>query len=37
LVVDDEKNMRLSLRTMLEDEGYEARTVESPMARCVQC
>ena len=29
LVVDDEKNMRLSLQTMLEDEGYAARAVES--------
>ena len=29
LVVDDEKNMRISLHTMLGDEGYEARTVES--------
>jgi DNA-binding NtrC family response regulator len=29
LVVDDEKNMRLSLRTLLEDEGYAVRTVES--------
>jgi DNA-binding NtrC family response regulator len=29
LVVDDEKNMRLSLQTMLKDEGYTARTVES--------
>jgi len=29
LVVDDEKNMRLSVRTLLEDEGYEVRTVES--------
>ena len=29
LVIDDEKNMRLSLQTMLEDEGYAARTVES--------
>ncbi len=29
LVVDDEKNMRLSLRTVLVDEGYEARTAES--------
>jgi len=29
LVVDDEKNMRLSLQTMLGDEGYESRTVES--------
>jgi DNA-binding NtrC family response regulator len=29
LVVDDEKNMRLSLKTVLEDEGYVARTVES--------
>src|SRR5262245_38745692 len=29
LVVDDEKNMRLSLETMLGDEGYEVRAVES--------
>ena len=29
LVVDDEKNMRLSLQAMLGDEGYQARTVES--------
>jgi DNA-binding NtrC family response regulator len=29
LVVDDEKNMRLSLETMLGDEGYSVRTVES--------
>ena len=29
LVVDDERNMRLSLATMLGDEGYQARTVES--------
>jgi DNA-binding NtrC family response regulator len=29
LVVDDEKNMRLSLKTMLSDEGYSVRTVES--------
>ena len=29
LVIDDEKNMRRSLQTMLEDEGYAARTVES--------
>ena len=29
LVVDDEKNMRLSLETVLKDEGYTARTVES--------
>ena len=29
LVVDDEKNMRLSLQAMLGDEGYEARAVES--------
>ena len=29
LVVDDEKNMRLSLQTMLGDEGYDARAVES--------
>src|SRR5262249_13527180 len=28
LVVDDEKNMRLSLQSMLGDEGYDARTVE---------
>ena len=29
LVVDDEKNMRLSLQAMLGDEGYQSRTVES--------
>jgi len=29
LVVDDEKNMRLSLQTMLGDEGYSTRSVES--------
>jgi len=29
LVVDDEKNMRRSLQTVLEDEGYIARAVES--------
>ena len=29
LVIDDEKNMRLSLQAMLGDEGYVARTVES--------
>ncbi len=29
LVVDDEKNMRLSLQTVLKDEGYLARAVES--------
>jgi DNA-binding NtrC family response regulator len=29
LVVDDEKNMRLSLQTVLNDEGYAARAVES--------
>ena len=29
LVVDDEKNMRLSLQTMLGDEGYDVRAVES--------
>ena len=29
LVVDDEKNMRLSLRTVLSDEGYAVRAVES--------
>ena len=29
LVVDDEKNMRLSLQSLLGDEGYTARTVES--------
>src|SRR4051794_30055272 len=28
-IVDDEKNMRLSLKTMLSDEGYNTRTVES--------
>jgi len=32
LVVDDEKNMRLSLRTVLEDEGYTVRAVESAEA-----
>ena len=29
LVVDDEKNMRLSLRTVLADDGYTVRTIES--------
>ncbi len=29
LVVDDEKNMRLSLKNILTDEGYHARVVES--------
>ena len=29
LVVDDEKNMRLSLKTVLSDEGYEVRASES--------
>ncbi|HEX5398014.1 MAG TPA: sigma-54 dependent transcriptional regulator [Verrucomicrobiae bacterium] len=29
LVVDDERNMRLSLQKVLEDEGYAARLVES--------
>lgn len=29
LVVDDEKNMRLSLQTVLNDEGYAIRAVES--------
>ena len=29
LVIDDEKNMRLSLQAMLGDEGYTARAVES--------
>jgi DNA-binding NtrC family response regulator len=29
LVVDDEKNMRLSLKTMLSDEGYVVQTAES--------
>jgi DNA-binding NtrC family response regulator len=29
LVVDDEKNMRLSLQTMLGDEGFATRSVES--------
>jgi DNA-binding NtrC family response regulator len=32
LVVDDEKNMRLSLQTVLEDEGYTVRSVESAEA-----
>ena len=32
LVVDDEKNMRLSLQTMLADEGYAVRAVESAEA-----
>ena len=29
LVVDDEKNMRLSLETVMGDEGYTVRSVES--------
>ena len=29
LIVDDEKNMRLSLKTVLEDEHYEVKAVES--------
>src|SRR3954471_11645732 len=29
LVVDDEKNMRLSLKTMLSDDGYSVHTAES--------
>lgn len=29
LVIDDEKNMRLSLQAMLGDEGYQTRAVES--------
>jgi DNA-binding NtrC family response regulator len=32
LVVDDEKNMRLSLQTVLNDDGYSARAVESAEA-----
>ena len=28
LVVDDEKNMRLSLQTVLGDEGYQVKAVE---------
>jgi DNA-binding NtrC family response regulator len=32
LIVDDEKNMRLSLQTMLKDEGYSVRAVESAEA-----
>jgi CheY-like chemotaxis protein len=32
LVVDDEKNMRVSLKDLLEGEGYEVRTVESAEA-----
>ena len=29
LVVDDEKNMRLSLEAVMADEGYEVRAVDS--------
>ncbi len=29
LIVDDEKNMRRSLQTMLTDEGYAVRAAES--------
>ena len=29
LIVDDEKNMRASLQTVLSDEGYAAKAVES--------
>src|SRR5262249_60382026 len=29
LVIDDEKNMRLSVKTLLSDEGYETRPAES--------
>ncbi len=29
LIIDDEKNMRLSLKTVLTDEGYAVRTAES--------
>jgi DNA-binding NtrC family response regulator len=29
LIVDDEKNMRLSLKTVLSDEGYNVKTAES--------
>jgi len=32
LVVDDEKNMRLTLQTVLKDEGYVARAVDSAEA-----
>ncbi len=32
LVVDDERNMRLSLETVMSDEGYQTRTVESAEA-----
>jgi len=32
LVVDDEKNMRLSLKTVLADEGYQVRAVDSAEA-----
>src|SRR5258708_16830875 len=32
LVVDDEKNMRLSLQTVLSDEGYSVRAVGSAEA-----
>ena len=38
LVVDDESNMRLSLRTMLGEEGYAVKTVESAeeALRCLE-
>ncbi|MCX6893930.1 MAG: sigma-54 dependent transcriptional regulator [Verrucomicrobia bacterium] len=36
LVVDDEKNMRLSLRTVLADEGYAVREAESAEAALTQ-
>jgi DNA-binding NtrC family response regulator len=36
LVVDDEKNMRLSLQTMLKDEGYDTRLAESAEAALEQ-
>ena len=36
LVVDDEKNMRASLQTMLKDEGYTARAVDSAEAALEQ-
>jgi len=40
LVVDDEKNMRLSLKTVLADENYSVRAIESAeealsLLRCV--
>src|SRR5262245_51966209 len=38
LVIDDEKNMRLSLKTILSDENYPVRLVESAeeALRCIE-